>query len=342
MLFLAGCKVEKVDTGPSWNVDMSFPLGEGSTSFYDLLRAALGSDSSRLVQLGQDIYLTGISTSNSDTLFLPIDTLLGLYFVDFNRPKIIKRGSQGLILKDVYSIVRLYLDTVKADVGLSIKLYLNFLESGTADTIAIDTLISANTRYFEYRLDSLYIKAESTLIVFEIYGNSSYVGDVLITDSSIVEVYAPIHLEAHDTLEIDSRFLFISDSVSFGDSNLVSTSLNLFMKRSIPMQFLLDAWLVDTTTYTDSLLIGHMVLNDPPKDALGYSTGFAYDTLTFELDTADINFINQHAGQLRVAIRGILPGDPISPYRAYVKASDSLIIWGFFRINYDIKSGGGR
>ncbi len=339
ILFM-GCRVEKIDTGPSWNVDLRFPIGDSAESFYNIARFAAGKDSVKIIRQGDEVYWLETGDAPSDTLTTP-DSLITIVFVDFNKPKEIVRGEEGLILRDVYAIVRLYLDTVKADVDLTLKARINFLESGMEDSLIIQNLqIPANTHYYEYRIDNLYIKAESTVVTVEAYGNSTYTGDVLITDSARLEVYAPMHLEAHDTLEINGRFDFVSDSLKAGNASVSSATLYLFMRRSIPLQFRVDAWLVDTTTFADSLVVGQVILNDPPKDASGYSTGFVYDTVILELDTADINFVNQHAGKLRVAVRGLLPGDPVSPYKAYAKAEDSLAVWGFVKVQYDINSGG--
>ncbi len=343
LAFAGGCRVEKLDTGPSWSVNVKFPLGDTAESFYNIARFVAGGDSSKIIRQGDEVYWKEVGREDRDTLITP-DSAITVVYVDFNKPGAIKRGAQGIILRDVYAVVRLYIDTVKADVDLKLKAIVLFKESGTSDTIEITGLtIPANSRYFEYTIRDLYIRAESTVVYAKAYGYSSYTGEVMLLDSSVLEVYAPMHLEAHDTLVVENLMdVGLNDSVSMGDASVVSATVHLFSRRSIPMVFLVDAWLKDTVTNVDSMFVASIVLRDPPKDPSGYSTGFVYDTIVLSIDTAGVRFINEHAGQVRLKISGYLPGNPVDPYRAYIKAEDSLGIWGYVETLYDINRGGGQ
>ncbi len=341
--FAGGCRVEKMDTGPSWSVNIKFPLGDTAESFYNIARFVAGKDSSKIIRQGDEVYWKEVGYQGRDTLITP-DSTVTIVYVDFNKPKAIKRGAQGIILRDVYAVVKLFIDTVKADVNLKLKSILVFKESGERDTFIIDGLtIPANSTYFEDTIRGLYIKAETTIVYANAYGYSSYVGEVMLLDSSILEVYAPMHLEAHDTLVVEDMMdIGLNDSVSTGNASVVSATLHLFSRRSIPMVFIVDAWLKDTVTNVDSMFVGSVVLRDPPKDASGYSTGFVYDTIVLSIDTAGVRFLNEHAGQVRLKVSGYLPGNPVDPYKAYVKAEDSLGIWGYVETIYDINGGGGQ
>jgi len=343
MIFAGGCRIEKLDTGPSWSVDIKFPLGDTAESFYNIARFVAGKDSSKIIRQGDEVYWKEVGKEGKDTLITP-DSVITVVYVDFNKPQAIKSGAQGIILRDVYAVVKLFIDTVKADVDLNLKSIILFKESGTVDTFVIEGLtIPANSTYFEDTIWNLYIRAETTIVYANAYGYSSYIGDVMILDSSILEVYAPVHLEAHDTLVIEDMMdIGLNDSISTGDISVVSAAVHLFTKRSIPMIFIVDAWLKDTVTNVDSMYVGRVELRDPPKDATGYSTGFVYDTVILSIDTAGVRFINEHAGQVRLKVYGYLPGDPVNPYKAYVKAEDSLGIWGYVETIYDINQGGGQ
>ncbi len=341
--FAGGCRVEKMDTGPSWSVDIKFPLGDTAESFYNIARFVAGGDSSKIIRQGDEVYWKEVGYQDSDTLITP-DSAITVVYVDFNKPKAIKRGAQGIILRDVYAVVKLYIDTVKADVDLNIRAVLDFRESGTQDTFVIEGLtIPANSTYFEDTIRDLYIRAETTVVYAKAYGYSTYTGEVMILDSSVLEVYAPMHLEAHDTLVVEDLMdIGLNDSVGTGNASVVSATVHLFSRRSIPMVFVVDAWLKDTVTNVDSMYVGSVVLRDPPKDASGYSTGFVYDTIILSIDTAGVRFLNEHVGQLRLKVSGYLPGNPVEPYKAYVKADDTLGIWGYVETIYDINQGGGQ
>ncbi len=343
MIFMGGCRVEKLDTGPSWDVDIKFPLGDTSESFYNMARFIAGKDSSKIVRIGDEVYWKETDLRGEDALITP-DSSITVLDVNFNKPKAVKSGAQGIVLRDVFAVVKLYIDTVKADVDIKIKALVYFQESGRRDSLIITGItIPANATYFEDTIRDLYIRAETTIVIAEAYGNSSYTGEVMVLDSSILEVYAPMHLVAEDTLVVEDLMdIGLDDSISTEGMAVNSATVHLFSKRSIPMIFIVDAWLKDTVTNVDSMYVGRVELRDPPKDAIGYSTGFVYDTIILGIDTAGVRFINEHAGQLRLKVHGILPGNPTDPYRAYAKAEDSLAIWGYIETIYGINQGGGQ